>query len=305
MAAILAGFECGRLGWNGHDLLVTTMHLPERRMAEHYRIVRAHGLTKARDGLPWRHDPVARMRTARRQKLDVIWDLNHFDPPDDPVAHARRVAKAADPGKPLWLCPVNEPSVYPMLCGIAVEDAVALAITMATVARDHHPDVRFLATDPLTGIGERQFHALDRLVTAGVVDIVGVNYYPHNARTSLSKVLTKVARRYRKPIMVAETSWHDGHPAHHRGRPGWRKGDWLRYVWDEVMIAEARGADVSGVCWYPIIDSPPWHRPGSRTRWSHGLIRQDLSVDPHLAEALAERCAEPRQLTFDDALSRL
>ena len=296
---MLAGFECGHLGWNGHDLLVSTRHLPEDRMAPHYRTVRNYGLARARDGLPWRHDPIARMRIAREQGLEVIWDLNHFDPPDNPVEHARLVATAADPARPLWICPVNEPSIYPMLCGVPVSEAVNLAVTMARVARDHHPDVRILATDPITGIGDRQFQALDRLVSAGFVDVIGVNYYPHNARTSLSKVLTKVARRYCKPIMVAETSWHDGHPAHHRGRPGWRKGDWLRHVLDEVAAAKQKGADITGVCWYPIIDSPPWNRPRSRQRWSHGLIREDLSVDSHLAEALVELRSHPQQLTFE------
>ncbi|WP_313138285.1 hypothetical protein [Paracoccus jeotgali] len=28
MPPLLAGFECGRLHWNGHDLLLTTQHLP-------------------------------------------------------------------------------------------------------------------------------------------------------------------------------------------------------------------------------------------------------------------------------------
>ena len=28
---LLAGFECGRLHWNGHDLLHSTGHLPDGR----------------------------------------------------------------------------------------------------------------------------------------------------------------------------------------------------------------------------------------------------------------------------------
>ena len=309
MTAILAGFECGRLGWNGHDLLATTRHLPGDRMAEHYRIAGEHGLDRARDGLPWRHDVAARIRTAQAAGLEVIWDLNHFDPPEDPVAHARRVAEAARQDTPLWVCPVNEPSVYPLLCGMPREAAVHLAITMGRVVKEHHPDVRFLSTDPITGIGERQFAATDALVAAGLADVVGVNYYPHTARTSLRRVLNKVARRYRRPILVAETSWHDGHPAHHRQHPGWTKGDWLRHVLEEVAAAEAGGAEIVGLCWYPLVDSPPWNRPRSRHRWSHGLIRQDLGVDPHLAAALAEqrpiagRPEAPRQLAFDYGLA--
>ena len=150
-------------------------------MAQHYRIAGEHGLARARDGLPWRHDPTARLRVAQAAGLEVIWDLNHFDPPEDPVGHARRVAEAARQDTPLWVCPVNEPSVYPMLCGMPREAAVHLAITMGRVAKEHHPDARFLSTDPITGIGERQFAATDALVAAGLADVIGVNYYPHTA----------------------------------------------------------------------------------------------------------------------------
>ncbi len=299
MTELLAGFECGFLGWNGHDLLVTTRHLPHDRMAAHYRIARGHGLSRARDGLPWRHDPAPRLRTAWTARMDVIWDLSHFDPPADPVGHARRAAQAADATRPLWICPVNEPALYPRLCGMPLGAAIDLAMTMARVAKDHHPDVRVLSTDPITGIGERQFAATDALVGAGLVDVVGVNYYPHTARTRLAKVLAKTARRYAKPIMVSETSWHDGHPAHHGRHPGWRKGDWLRHTLAEVAEAKTAGADVVGLCWYPAIDCPPWDRPRSRRRWSHGLIRDDLGVDHHLAAALAEPRAPRGQLTLD------
>ena len=285
---LLAGFECGFLGWNGHDLLATTRHLPSDRMAAHYRIARAHGMVRARDGLPWRHDPRPRIAAARAADVEVIWDLSHFDPPADPVAHARRAAEAADQARPLWICPVNEPSLYPRLSGMGRDEAVRLALEMARVARDHHPFVRVLSTDPITGIGERQFEATDAMVAAGVVDVVGVNYYPHTARTRLAKVLVKTARRYGLPLLVAETSWHDGHPVHHRRHPGWRKGDWLRHALSEVAEAQSKGADVTELCWYPAVNCPPWDRPRARRRWSHGLIRDDLGVDPHLAEALAE-----------------
>jgi hypothetical protein len=283
---IMAGFECGHLGWNGHDLLATTRHLPGDRMAEHYSIAHNHGLLSARDGLPWRHDPRPRLEAAADAGLQIIWDLNHYDPPPDPVAHARHRAQAADSRRPFWICPVNEPMVYPMLTGMSWEHATEMAITMGRVARDHHPDVRLLSTDPITGIGERQFAATDRLVAAGMVDVVGVNYYPHTARTSLLKVLLKTWRRYGRPVMISETSWHDGHPIHHRNYPGFDKGAWFRLIMDQVAQAQAQGVDIAGVCWYPIIDCPPWQRPGSRSRWSHGLIRKDGSVDPSLSHAL-------------------
>lgn len=141
-------------------------------------------------------------------------------------------------------------------------------------------------------------------MAAGLVDVVGVNYYPHTARTALRKVLAKTHRRYGLPVMVAETSWHDGHPGHHGRHPDWSKGDWLRHILAEVAAAEDWGAAIAGVCWYPFVDSPPWDRPRSRHRWSHGLIRQDLSIDPHLADALTDLgpCG-PEQLRFDRLLA--
>ena len=285
-SSIMAGFECGHLGWNGHDLLVTTGHVPSDKMGRHYGIATDHGITTARDGLPWRHDPAARFAVAAKAGMQVIWDLNHYDPPPDPVSHAQRCATVADQSKPLWLCLVNEPMIYPMLAGMSWEAATDLAITMARVARDHHPTVKLLSTDPITGIGERQFAATDRLVAAGCVDVVGVNYYPHTARTSLLKVLLKTWKRYDKPILVSETSWHDGHRDHHRRHPGFNKGAWLRHMLGDIAEAQAKGVEVAGLCWYPIVDCPPWQHPRSRNRWSHGLIRADLSVDPALSSAL-------------------
>ena len=286
---ILAGFECGFLGGNGHDLLRTTRHVPGQRMAAHYAAVRSHGIVTVRDGLPWRHDPYLRIKTAAHAGVEAIWDLSHFDPPPHPARHARSVAEAAEPDQPLWLCPVNEPSLYPRLAGMVEAAAVEMAIAMARVAKDHHADVRILTTDPITGVGERQFAATDALVATGLVDVVGVNYYPHTARTALRKVLLKTWRRYRKPVLVAETSWHDGHPRHRRRHPGFNKAAWLRHIAEEIAAAEAQGAEIAGVCWYPIVDCPPWHRPRSRSRWRHGLIREDLSHDEHLSGELRRR----------------
>lgn len=287
-SSVMAGFECGHLGWNGHDLLVTTGHVPGARIDQHYGIAVDYGMTTARDGLPWRHDPALRLAAAAKAGMQVIWDLNHYDPPPDAVEHARRCATAADHSKLLWLCPVNEPMMYPMLAGMSWEHATDLAITMARAARDHHPMVKLLSTDPITGIGEKQFAATDRLAEADCVDVVGVNYYPHTARTSLSKVLIKTWKRYGKPILLSETSWHDGHRDHHRRHPGFNKGAWVRHMLNEIAEAKAKGAEIAGLCWYPIVDCPPWQHPGSRNRWSHGLIRSDLSVDPALSKALME-----------------
>ena len=288
-SAVIAGFECGLVHHGRHDLLHTTGHTPDGRMADHFRIARDHGMVTVRDGLVPGHDIGDRLRVAHAAGVEAIWDLSHYHRNHDPAHWARSVAEEAlaiNGHDRLWLCPVNEPSLYPHIAGLPRHEAVDMAILMARVARDHHPDVSILTTDPIIGIGNRQFEATDAIVSAVHVDVVGVNYYPHTARTALSKVLLKTWRRYGKPVMVSETSWHDGHPVHHHRYPGFHKGAWLRHVLEEMEIARRRGADVQGLCWYPVIDCPPWHAPRSHHRWSHGLIRADLSVDPSLSDAL-------------------
>ncbi|MDB5665059.1 MAG: hypothetical protein JWS11_1602 [Cypionkella sp.] len=287
---VIAGFECGLVHHGRHDLLETTRHTPQQRMYDHLRIAYDHGMKTVRDGLVPGHNAVERLRTAQAAGVQGIWDLSHYHHNADPVRCARIVAEAALSilgAERLWLCPVNEPSLYPLIAGMPQNEAVNLAITMARVARDHHPNIGILTNDPITGVGERQFAATDAIVSAVSVDVIGVNYYPHTARTILSKVLLKTWRRYKKPIMVAETSWHEGHPVHHRRHPGFHKGSWLREVLGQVEIARLHGAQIAGVCWYPIIDCPPWHTPRSQRRWSHGLIRSDLSLDPELSAELA------------------
>ncbi|MDM9644853.1 glycosyl hydrolase 53 family protein [Rhizobium sp. S163] len=287
---MIAGFECGLVHAGRHDLLLTTRHTPADRMHAHFRIAAEHGMATVRDGLVPGHHVIERLKVAHAAGVQAIWDLSHYHRNLDPVRCARIVAEASltiSGRERLWLCPVNEPSLYPLLAGMPRQEAIDMAVTMARAARDNHPDVGILTNDPITGVGDRQFEATDAIVSAVGVDVVGVNYYPHTARTILSKVLVKTWRRYRKPIMVSETSWHDGHPVHHRRYPGFHKGGWLRHVLDQVDVARMHGAEIAGVCWYPIVDCPPWHSPRSRSRWSHGLIRSDLSVDPALSAELA------------------
>lgn len=288
-SGLIAGFECGLVHHGRHDLLVTTRHLPPERMRHHFRIARDHGMTTVRDGLVPGHNAVERLTAARDADVQGIWDLSHYHRNADPARCARIVARAAltvQGPERLWLCPVNEPSLYPLIAGMPRHEAVDMAILMARVARDHHPDVGIMTNDPITGVGERQFEATDALVAAIDVDVIGVNYYPHTARTTLSKVLLKTWRRYGKPVMLSETSWHDGHPVHHRRHPGFHKGHWLRHVLDEIGLARRKGAQVIGACWYPIVDCPPWPAPRARHRWSHGLIRGAGSVDPALSGEL-------------------
>jgi hypothetical protein len=117
--------------------------------------------------------------------------------------------------------------------------------------------LQFQVYDLLLGLREPDFgggpHA---------VDAIGLNFYPHNQwywpdgptipmghheYRPLADMLCEVAQRYGKPIFIAETG------AEGSGRPAW-----LHYVCDEVGEAQARGADIRGVCLYPITAYPGW-----------------------------------------------
>ena len=60
-------------------------------------------------------------------------------------------------------------------------------------------------------------------------------------------MLVEVAERYGKPVFISETG------AEGSGRP-----PWLHYVCDEVRDALTRGADVKGICIYPVTAYPGW-----------------------------------------------
>jgi hypothetical protein len=94
-----------------------------------------------------------------------------------------------------------------------------------------------------------------------LVDLVGWNFYPHNQwywkgptipmghheYRPLADMLVEMAERYGKPVFLSET-----------GAEGSGKPSWLHYVCNEVREAMNRGADVRGICWYPITAYPGW-----------------------------------------------
>ena len=94
-----------------------------------------------------------------------------------------------------------------------------------------------------------------------LVDVVGWNFYPHNQwyyqgptvpmghheYRPLGDMLVEMCKRYSKPLFLSET-----------GAEGTGKPSWLHYVCNEVRDAINRGADVRGICWYPITAYPGW-----------------------------------------------
>ncbi len=99
-----------------------------------------------------------------------------------------------------------------------------------------------------------------------VLDIVGVNCYsfgqmeyreqgphaslaPHDERIRpLGDLLTYAWERYRRPMIVGETSGLG------EGRP-----DWLCDIVEESLAAVLKGIDLHGVCLFPAVDMPNWH----------------------------------------------
>ena len=116
------------------------------------------------------------------------------------------------------------------------------------------------------------------------LDLIGVNYYPNNQwehltdarlhwhlrdprRRTFADLLAETARRYGRPLVVAETS--------HQGAA---KAQWISEIAEDVDKARRSGVDVQGICLYPATDRPDWQDP---LRWhTSGL----WSVDPNHAD---------------------
>ena len=99
-----------------------------------------------------------------------------------------------------------------------------------------------------------------------VLDIAGFNNYsfgqmeyrpegPHAALEPgdprirpLCDLIEQGWKRYRRPVIVAETSGLEG------GRD-----DWLNDVVHECLAAVNRGVELHGICMFPAVDMPDWH----------------------------------------------
>lgn len=108
-----------------------------------------------------------------------------------------------------------------------------------------------------------------------ILDIVGANNYsfgqmeyrehgPHQALAPghpgiqpLCVLLKRVWERYRRPMVIGETSGMG------RGRP-----EWLHDVMQEAMAAVNEGIDLHGICLFPAVDMPDWHSG----QWLHNGI---------------------------------
>ncbi|HEX8365838.1 MAG TPA: hypothetical protein VF603_11215 [Allosphingosinicella sp.] len=141
---------------------------------------------------------------------------------------------------------------------------------LAEAAHRESYDDAYIAWDAISG---RRFPELGG--SPEILDILGFNNYsfgqmeyreagPHAALDPgddrirpLCDLIEEGWKPYQRPCIVAETSGLRG------GRP-----DWLNDIVHESLAAVNRGVDLHGVCLFPAVDMPDWHKGG----WLHNGI---------------------------------
>jgi hypothetical protein len=196
-----------------------------------------------------------------------------------------------------FFCPINEISFlawataqvgyfFPAEHGRGGEmkrQLVRAAVAASQAIRAVDPRARLMWAEPLINVVDHgedavaaaqatagQFEAMDMIAGLSApelggrpeyLDLVGLNYYPHNqwyyegptipmghhAYRDLASMLVEVGTRYGRPVLLAET-----------GAEGSGRASWLHYVCGEVARAAEMGVRMEGVCLYPIVQYPGW-----------------------------------------------
>lgn len=209
---------------------------------------------------------------------------------------------------------------YPFAAGRGLEMKKQLArasIAAIRAVREADPGARFVQAEPLIHISvdprdqtrdlvadaiaaaghtAAQFETWDMIAglrnpelggSADLLDVIGANYYwnnqwlhqgPHTPlghlqHRALHLMLHDLWQRYRRPIVVTET-----------GAEGSAAAGWLAYVCAEVRQAQGMGAQILGICLYPVMDYPGWdddrHCPcgliEATLDWSERRLRPEL-----------------------------
>jgi len=237
--------------------------------------------------------------------------------------------------RPPVICPLNEinfhswavddgyfPRVGPEEQGWFKDQLVRTAITATRAIKQQWPQATIIWAEPLIHVAphnrRRQtvraaeknlkgmYEAYDWIMgrakpelggDPSLVDLIGLNYYPHNQwyrdgptipmghheYRPLAEMLVEMAERYEKPVMISET-----------GAEGSAKPSWLHYVCNEVRDAMSRGVDVRGICWYPITAYPGW----DNSRHAETGLLSSVVADGsrHVDERLLEELEVQREL---------
>jgi beta-glucosidase/6-phospho-beta-glucosidase/beta-galactosidase len=212
---------------------------------------------------------------------------------------AAEIHRAETDQVPLW-CPLNEINFYAFIAGEVPEfhpyasgrahelkrQLVRAGVAMVDALRQVDARARIVWCEPAINVLPdsssaddvaaartrhlSQFEAFDMLSGSSapelggredILDIIGLNFYPHNQSRPTSgaiplghhawrpfgAMLKDFWTRYRRPLFVAETG------AENCGRAAW-----LHYVCGEVEDAIEGGVLIDGICWYPVTDYHGW-----------------------------------------------
>ncbi|QXQ05618.1 hypothetical protein KX816_15490 [Sphingosinicellaceae bacterium] len=187
----LGGFECStqkRADGIRLDLIALSGH--DVQADGDYRLLAAHGIHAARDGVRWHlverrrgqydwSSLLPQLRAARAARADVVWDLFHYGWPNGAdiwspgfiqrfaefCGAAAAVIRDESDG-PLWFCPVNEISFHswgggdvgylnPFARGRGGElkaQLVRMYLAAVDAVRAVAPNARFMSAEPLINI---------------------------------------------------------------------------------------------------------------------------------------------------------
>ncbi len=128
-----------------------------------------------------------------------------------------------------------------------------------------------------------------------IADVIGVNMYnfcqaqvnadgsrtvlgPRDPRRkTLGEMLLMVWERYRRPVIIGETSGYQDE------RP-----NWLRMVMEESLRALNSGVDLQGVCLYPVVDIEDWNTGEWAKIGIYDILNRDTferrAYEPYVAE---------------------
>jgi hypothetical protein len=135
------------------------------------------------------------------------------------------------------------------------------------------------------------------------LDVLGINYYDRNqwwncgptiwrhepAYRPFREILAEVYHRYQRPLFVSETGTEN------EDRPGW-----LAYISEEVRAAIRAGANLNGICLYPILNHPGWDddRHCYNGLWDYPGPSGEREIYKPLAEEL-HRQDQFKRTTYD------
>ena len=155
-------------------------------------------------------------------------------------------------------------------------------------AREYESSM-FEAWDMITGRAQPELGGDD-----SYIDVIGINYYDRNqwwnhgavirrnepAYRPFREILTEVYARYRRPMFISETGTENS------DRPFW-----LAYIADETQAAIDGGAQIEGICLYPILNHPGWDddRHCYNGLWDYPSPAGDREIYQPLADEVRRR----------------